>query len=943
MTLATSPSKPAFQAKYTRTSSQPEVCPRLSPSRLSRKANHNPLTAVIGEPYFAYGDAEYNWVAMQNWTYTRKFEVEAVRGSNVTLVASGLNTVAEVRVNGAVVLRADNMFREWVADITAAVSTQSTNVISVRFVSSVLAAAEQYAAHAAGPWAQQAAQEAAQANGSFWPQWGVPPQCPPPEYHGFCYFNMLRTEPCSAGWDWGPAFAPVGIYLPLTLQVLPPPATAPLQTHLSNTTADLAPPPELVQRWRAQAAQRGPPGRASGSQHHLRGQPARPSDTGSWTLTVLTDVWSSSAGQVAVHVQVEGAQALCSTSVLLRAGFNADVAVSCDVHNPPLWWPAGYGQPSLLNVSVWTDSEGAQGSKTALRVGARSVQLVQDPLPGGRSFYFAVNGVPIWIKGANWIPADAFESRITSEYLRSLFASYQAAHFNTLRNWGGGVWQVDQFYDMADEAGFLVWEENMFACALYPNTTAFLENVAGEVRHQVRRLMHHPSILLWAGSNENEVALQDNWYGVPNAHKSVYEGMYTDLYWGTVRPATESVDTSRPYLASSPSNGNETAASPLASNPGSPLAGDVHFYDYTGNCWDDRIYPWARFASEFGFQSWPSLATMESAFPLAERGWNSPLMAWRQHHPQGRAQIEAFIDRHFAMPNVSTSDPSQHFGSMLWMTQLYQALCMKHETEHYRRLRDTGNAQQGGYTMGTLYWQANDIWQGASWSSIEYGGRWKMLHSFARRFYSPWQVQLVQDLGQGTIALWGVWDGAWASVAGSATVRMWHWNGTLCGQATLPLALPQASAQRVKVWPQARFLQDLGCPDAGACVATVSATTSDGAAAGDMVSENFLLLAPDLKHIGGFGDPHLSISAKATGEQGTFSMSVARAEGGPVAAFVWLECPCAGWFSDNGFIMTRDVVDVTFVTLPGYGPTSSGSAQCVADCTVTSLWDRYAR
>lgn len=239
------------------------------------------------------------------------------------------------------------------------------------------------------------------------------------------------------------------------------------------------------------------------------------------------------------------------------------------------WMPVGYGRPHLYLTQVSLTPLDGDTSSRSLRVGFRTVELVQQPQQRGATFYIRVNGVPVFIKGANWVPADAFEPRITRDYLERQFASYVDANFNCLRVWGGGIYQSEDFYDLADEYGILVWQEFIFACALYPTDRAFLSSVALEVRDQVRRLAWHPSILLWGGNNENEAAVAQNWYGVPAALRARFTDMYGELYFGTVLSNLSIIDRSRPQLSSSPSNGDETPAHPVDDDPQDPTRGDV--------------------------------------------------------------------------------------------------------------------------------------------------------------------------------------------------------------------------------------------------------------------------------------------------------------------------------------------------------------------------------
>jgi beta-mannosidase len=238
------------------------------------------------------------------------------------------------------------------------------------------------------------------------------------------------------------------------------------------------------------------------------------------------------------------------------------------------WWPNGYGEQKLYNLSA-EFRNGDETSTKSVRIGFREIELVQEKIGTGLSFYFKVNGMPIFAKGANEIPLDVLPERGQNpETVSRILESAHATNMNMLRVWGGGVYESDYFYDKADELGILIWQDFMFACAMYPTYPEYLNNVAAEVRHQVKRLNSHPSIALWAGNNENEVALMTNWYGT-HSNLTLYKDDYIKLYIDTIEPELRKVTDSVIFLSSSPTNGKESVQEHyLASNPQDPLYGD---------------------------------------------------------------------------------------------------------------------------------------------------------------------------------------------------------------------------------------------------------------------------------------------------------------------------------------------------------------------------------
>eukprot|EP00755_Sulcionema_specki_P015343 Sspe_Gene.59105::Locus_32461_Transcript_1_1_Confidence_1.000_Length_1688::g.59105::m.59105/K01192/E3.2.1.25, MANBA, manB; beta-mannosidase len=499
---------------------------------------HTDLMAakVIGDPYYRFNDVEYRWIAYENWTYSRSFTIHKThaytKAHTFTLVAHGLDTAAEVFINHHKVLVANNMFRTWRVEIPHHL-IHLHNEITVSFESAITYAARQARTYPIPT-----------------PPDHIPPACRPEKWHGECHGNFIRKEQCSFSWDWGPAFAPVGIYLPIAIEITHHPEVRSVRLHAT---------PRLTGK--------------KGTH-----------DEEEWDITASVDVHPGVGGAATADVTLLSADgkvlAMGSQDVMLEGAEGVTDLTTVPVTlraKVKRWWPRGYGDQHLYHIEAVVGQ-----SKKTVRTGFREVRLVQDPVPGqeGRTFYFAVNGIPIFMKGANWIPSDSFESRIDRAHLEGLFESYVDANFNTLRIWGGGVYMKDEFYDLADELGLLVWEEFMFACSMYPVDPDFLETVTEEVKDQVRRLQHHVSIIGWSGNNENEAALVGNWYGSTWENKQ-YHDDYAKLYFTTVLETVATLDSSRPMVASSPSNGDETVDNPVERNVWYNYTnGDVHHYDY---------------------------------------------------------------------------------------------------------------------------------------------------------------------------------------------------------------------------------------------------------------------------------------------------------------------------------------------------------------------------
>ncbi|XP_055330943.1 beta-mannosidase-like [Paramacrobiotus metropolitanus] len=638
------------------------------------------------DPYYRFNDVEYRWVSKEDWSFWRDFQVpeNVTAHKKVLLKCDGLDTVSSVYVNDKLVGASDNQFVQYFFDIKAALKTSKLNQISVRFTSPTKYAADQFYRHI------------------FDHGYVVPPACPPPVQHGECHPNFIRKAQSTFAWDWGPAFPTVGIWRNISIVAF---NTALIEGVTVNTSFE--------------------------------------STNNTWRLTVGAYLLTTDTPSKAVlGFDIPELKFTRRQSVDLSAG-NASVLLSFDIQEPvERWWPNGYGGQKLYNMKVTVADDGGnmESSKNVV-IGFREVELVQDrlqqPNATGLTFYFRVNGVPIWSKGSNWIPAHAFQNTISSDYLQWLLNSTVLAHMNMLRVWGGGYYESEEFYETCDRLGIMIWQDFMFACAMYPTTSSFLASVRQEVRASILRLQHHPSVVIWAGNNENEAALATNWYGTSLAFKT-FKADYVKLYVDTIRDEYrkyEIVD-GRPWISSSPTNGKLSEEEGwIADDPYSNLYGDVHFYSYLVDPWDWTIYPPTRFGSEYGYQSWESMETLLKYALPSDLSYFGHFANHRQHHQFGQIEMLYEIMKRFHVP--SPSDSVEKFAALVYLTQINQAMGIKTETEFYRRMRNMMNPDSSGLTMGALYWQLNSIWPSPSWSSMEFGGKWKMLHYYAKEFFQP--------------------------------------------------------------------------------------------------------------------------------------------------------------------------------------------------------------
>uniref|UniRef100_A0A383W609 beta-mannosidase n=1 Tax=Tetradesmus obliquus TaxID=3088 RepID=A0A383W609_TETOB len=375
----------------------------------------------------------------------------------------------------------------------------------------------------------------------------------------------------------------------------------------------------------------------------------------------------------------------------------------------------------------------------------------------GESFYFKVNGVPIYMKGANLVPLHILPTNVSKAAIHELMQYALQSNMNMIRIWGGGLYPVDDLFKFTDENGLLVWMETMFACAPYPRDPDFLQNVATEVTQQVHRASWHPSVGVWAGNNEIEGSL--SWYSESRTNKQLFAGDYIALFVDTIRSIIKKDQPSMAFVDSSPSNGaivdDERQFVKRWGEDWDPRYGDVHHYAYDADCEDYSTYPKAKFISEFGSQSYPTFATYAEYTAPSDWQVDNYMTGFRNRRfANGLEVLETQFKRHFRLPATwsAPNDPEEAyklFRSFFYITHMQQARCYEAAINYWRRLR----SQPAGLTMGVLYWQLNDIAAFASWSGYDYEGRWKPLAYAVKRMYANLQVQAIQDGPQTKIFL----------------------------------------------------------------------------------------------------------------------------------------------------------------------------------------------
>lgn len=457
----------------------------------------------------------------------------------------------------------------------------------------------------------------------------------------------------------------------------------------------------------------------------------------------------------------------------LMVGVHED-SVTWEVKDPKLWWTHDLGEPYLYDFSIEIKKSGRVLEKSFVRTGIRTIQLVTEKDAKGESFYFKLNGVPVFAKGANYIPQDMFQDRVGPLQYKRLIDDVVGSGMNMLRVWGGGIYEEDLFYDLCDAKGIMVWQDFMYACAMYPGNGSFLKTAAKEALQQIERLRQHPSIALWCGNNENNEAWNHwGWQMQFNEAQRTHLWREYRILFNDLLPTYVTNDGGGvPYWESSPKFGRF--------NPKSYTEGDNHYW----GIWHDeepfevfnKKVP--RFMSEYGFQSFPEWRTIESFTLPEDRKLESKVMLLHQKHPRGNALIAEYMKRDYKVPDK--------FEDFVYVSQLLQAEGIRTGIEAHRRNKP--------YCMGTLYWQLNDVWPVASWSSIDYLGRWKALHYYVGEAYSPMAALPIVE--NDSLFIYGVNDHLDADTA-DLKIRALQFDGKLLSEASVPQLLLRPDASTV--------------------------------------------------------------------------------------------------------------------------------------------------
>jgi beta-mannosidase len=607
---------------------------------------HQDLLAhqLIADPYLSNNEQQAQWPAQKEWLYqtTILFTPALSAYQQIDLVFEGLDTDAEISINGKVIASVNNMFRVWKFNIRKQLKI-GNNQLQVKFLSSEKIAASAYEK--------------------------LQPKIPLDER------IMVRKAAYQFGWDWGPRLVTAGIYKNVYLHCWDQLKIAHIQYQQLQIDSSMA--------------------------------------------RLNAKVCINSLVEQNVSYQIIDSitnQVYASSELKLMKGqqfFN----IPFTINKPKLWWCNSLGAPNLLNLTFNLQHKNINISENT-RIGLRKIELIQQADQKGKSFYFKLNGVPVFMKGANYIPQDNFIPRVSSAQTKTLIQQAKAANFNMLRVWGGGIYESDAFYNACDESGILVWQDFMFACGLVPGDDAFANNVKQEIADQLIRLRNHPCIALWCGNNEVAEGWS-NWGWQKQFNMNATDSIriwsdYQKIFHQIIPSVIDSLSNGIAYWPSSPQFG--------WGRKESLQYGDIHYW---GVWWGEEPFEKyqqkvGRFVSEYGFQSFPSKSTLEKFTNLNERKLNSSTLQAHQKHPKGFQIIDQQMGLYYQKP--------ADFDLYTYSSQVLQAEGLKMAIEAHRTAMP--------YCMGTLYWQFNDCWPVVSWSSSDYYQEKKAAYYFVKKSFA---------------------------------------------------------------------------------------------------------------------------------------------------------------------------------------------------------------
>lgn len=697
---------------------------------------------VLPDPYWGTNEQKIQWVENEDWDFKKSFTVtaEQLRRDAALLHFAGLDTHADVFLNGSRIVRSENMFVSHDADVKNLLR-EGENQLYIRFYSPIrhlmparLSAGFEYPA-----------------GNDHRPE-------------KLSVYN--RKAPYHFGWDWGIRIVQMGIWRPVWLTFYDKARIGDYFVEQTNTTKDIAETKNSIE------------------------------------IFATEDIMAT----INICVGYEKKKfAETEKSVSLKKGSNT-ITLPLIIQKPMLWMPTGWGKQNLYDFIATVSVDNKEVSTKKERIGLRTIRLIQKPDEQGKSFYFEVNGSPFFAKGANYIPGEILTTRQDSAYYERLFAQVADANMNMIRVWGGGIYENDYFYELADRYGILVWQDFMFGCVPYPHDDAFWANVAHEAEQNVKRLRNRACIALWCGNNEVEESIK-YWGFDKQVPPFAYEGFKTG-YDKTFRQLLPDIvrrsDPRKDYLHSSPDTANW-------GRPQSLNYGDAHYWGvwYGREPFEILNTRVPRFMSEFGFQAFPEMKTIRTFAREEDFDIESEVMKTHQKSSTGNDAIKEYMARYYHTP--------RKFEDFVYLGLVMQGEGMKKGMLAHRRNRPR--------CMGSLYWQLNDSWPVVSWSGIDYFNNRKALHYKAREAFAPVGVDMFVNEENGNTEFYVFSDELQARRNLTLHIRLIDFDGKTLKEIKQPVSTPANQSLLVKSIATAELATDEQQKN---CVAVVRLTDKRG-------------------------------------------------------------------------------------------------------------------
>ncbi|WP_302304942.1 beta-mannosidase [Culturomica massiliensis] len=657
----------------------------------------------IEDPYYRTNERELQWIDKVAWEYKTNFEIDdsTYVKKQKRLTFYGLDTYADIFLNGHKLGHCDNMFRTWSYDVSDMLK-KGRNELNIVFLSPTgqgLKEMEKYGL------ALPADNDQSVLGGMENKKVSV----------------FTRKAPYNYGWDWGPRLVTSGIWRPVVLEA-----------------------------W---------------NEVRIEDTYIHPLKVDSKLAQLNAEITLTAAHPQTADIEIRhGNRIVSQQSVPLKSGKNR-IGLPIKIKHPKLWWCNGLGKPHLYTFDICVKTGAQTLDNKQVTTGLRTLRLVRKKDKAGETFYFELNGVPVFAKGANYIPNDAFLPRVSRSDYEKVIADATEANMNMLRIWGGGIYEDDYFYELCDRNGIMIWQDFMFACAMYPGNPEFLENVRQEAADNLIRLRNHPCIALWCGNNEIGVAWRHNSPGgwgwkqkySTEEQERIFQA-YKDIFHRILPEAVEKYTDDMAYWPSSPMSG--PGESDFELQPGT--SGDNHYWGvwhgkHRLEAFADNV---GRFVSEYGFQSFPEFETVKKYTVPEDYNIESDVMASHQRSGIGNLRIKEYMSWYYRVP--------ENFEQFLYMSQVLQAKAMDIAMRTHRRAMP--------YCMGSLLWQLNDCWPVASWSTTDYYHNWKAAHYAVREACKP--VIVVPRKNGSQLELWVVNDRL-KKVKGNCIIELQDFEGNV--------------------------------------------------------------------------------------------------------------------------------------------------------------------